>query len=144
MLDAGGNPNGPDFRGDPIVFDLWENNLYPAARPVRLRLLLDRGADVNSTLPKTHWSFKGYTLLLYRTSLAGLYGDFSPYTDAIELLERGADPNRVAEDGMTLAKMLVQHRAGFSQDKREPPAEFNALVDWLKAHGVDSVPGSGL
>src|SRR5256885_1014381 len=53
MLDAGGNPNGPDFRGNPIVFDLWVDNRYPADRPMRLRLLLDRGANVNSTVPKT-------------------------------------------------------------------------------------------
>jgi len=26
MLDAGGNPNGPDFRGNPIVFCLWDDN----------------------------------------------------------------------------------------------------------------------
>jgi hypothetical protein len=139
MLDAGGNPNGPDFRGDPIVFCLWDgNNRYPADRPLRLRLLLDRGADVNSTLPKTNLSFKGYTLLLYRTRV-GVIDDPTAYTDAIELLERGADSNRVADDGMTLVKMLVEHRAKFSQEKTGSPAEFNALVDWLKAHGVDSV-----
>src|SRR5204863_6830172 len=105
--------------------------------------LLDRGANVNSTVPKTSPFFPGYTLLLYRTHLYSAT-DPTAYTDAVELLERGADPNRVAEDGMTLVKMLVQHPAKFSQDKREPPAEFNALVDWLKAHGIDSVPGSGL
>jgi len=111
---------------------------------MRLRLLLDRGANINSTLPKTASSnFRGYTLLLYRTRL-GAIDDPTAYIDAVELLERGADPNRVAEDGMTLAKMLVQQRAEFSQRKTEPPAEFNALVDWLKAHGVDSVAGSGL
>ena len=55
---------------------------------MRLRLLLDRGANVNSTLPKTASDFRGYTLLLYRTRL----GDSDPtaYADAIELLERGA------------------------------------------------------
>ena len=145
MLDAGANPNGPDFRGDPIVFDLWEgNNRYPADRPLRLRLLLDRGANVNSILPKTAWpDFRGYTLLLYRTHLYSA-SDPTAYTDALELLERGADPNRVADDGMTLVKMLVEQRARFSEEKTEPPTEFNALVDWLKAHGVASVAGSGL
>ena len=134
MLDAGGNPNALDFRGDPIVFYIWNENFFPADRPMRLRLLLDRGADVNSILPKTASGFSGYSLVLYRTREGS--SDHSAYTDAVELLERGADPNRAADDGMTLAKMLAQQRAEFSQYGTPLPAEFNALVDWLKAHGT--------
>src|SRR5262249_20753003 len=31
LLDAGGNPNGPDFRGDPIIFELLNSSGYPEA-----------------------------------------------------------------------------------------------------------------
>ena len=134
MLDAGGNPNALDFRGDPIVFYIWNENFFPADRPMRLRLLLDRGADVNSTLPKTASDFAGYTILLYRTREGG--SDSSAYSDALELLQRGADPNRAADDGMTLAKMLAQQRAEFSKYQTPVPAEYVALIDWLKTHGV--------
>ncbi len=134
MLDAGGNPNALDFRGHPIVFYNWNENFFPADRPMRLRLLLDRGAGVNSILPKTASDFSGYTLLLYRTREGS--SDHSAYTDAIELLQRGADPNRVADDGMTLAKMLAQHRAEFLRYETALPPEFDALVESLKAHGI--------
>jgi hypothetical protein len=53
--------------------------------------------------------------------------------DALHLLERGADPNRVAVDGMTFAKMLTQHREHFS---RRAPAEFAPLWEWAQTHGI--------
>jgi hypothetical protein len=71
-------------------------------------------------------------LLLCRTS-SGL-DDRLGYADALYLLERGADPNRAAADGMTFAKMLTQHRAHFTAGKRAPP-EFEALWDWAEKHG---------
>jgi hypothetical protein len=52
------------------------------------------------------------------------------------LLERGADPNRVAGDGMTLAKMLIQHREKFTQEKTAPPRYFAPLWEWAETHGI--------
>ena len=134
MLDAGGNPNAPDFRGNPIIFDNWDLNFFEADRPARFRLLLDRGADVNSSMPETSPLFRNYSLVLFRTRV----GVFEPaaYTDALELLKRGADFTRVGDEGMTLAKMLAQHRAEFLSCGTEPPPEYAALVDWLKEHGL--------
>jgi hypothetical protein len=57
------------------------------------------------------------------------------YADALVLLERGADPNRAAADGMTLAKMLTQHREQFKSGRRVP-AEFAPLWDWAEKHGI--------
>jgi hypothetical protein len=57
------------------------------------------------------------------------------YGDALTLLERGADPNRAAADGMTFAKMLMEHRQHFTAGKRAPP-EFEALWDWAQTHGI--------
>jgi hypothetical protein len=59
------------------------------------------------------------------------------YADALFLLERGADPNRVARDGMTFAKMLMQHREQHWSNKTPPPS-FQALWDWAKARGLVS------
>ncbi|OLD87846.1 MAG: hypothetical protein AUG81_07965 [Verrucomicrobia bacterium 13_1_20CM_4_54_11] len=39
------------------------------------------------------------------------------YADALYLLERGADPNRVAADGMNFSKMLIQHWEHFTKDQ---------------------------
>ena len=50
MLDAGGDANGRDFKRQPIVFQNWQMTYNEAHRPQRLRLLLDRGTDVNSAL----------------------------------------------------------------------------------------------
>jgi len=135
LLDAGGNPNAPDFRGTPIVFGLWDLAYFEADRQARLRLLLDRGADINSTQPENSPLWPGYTLLMFRARM----GKFEPaaYADALDLLERGADLNHVAQDGATLVKLLAEHRQWFSEHGGEVPAAYQALWDWLKAHGVE-------
>jgi hypothetical protein len=99
----------------------------------RLNLLLDRGADINSAMPESASDSAGYTLLLYRTKM-GL-DDNLAYADALTLIERGADPNRAAVDGMMFAKMLTQHRAHFARTLRAPP-DFAALWDWAEKHGI--------
>jgi len=95
---------------------------------------LDRGADINSTMPERESEFAGYTLLLYRTRMGPDHSD--AYADALHLLARGADSNRAAADGMTFAKMLTQHRAHFARTLRAPPVEFAAVWDWAQTHGI--------
>lgn len=133
LLDAGGNPNGPDFRGDPIIFAIL-NDGYSGDCRDRLRLLLDRGADVNSTIPAKSSFFPGYTLLLYLTR----FGSNEPavYADALDLLERGADFNRTAQDRMTLIKMLAKDRREWSAKGQAVPPEYEKLCDWLRQHGA--------
>ena len=111
----------------------WYLGYYPNQARSRFELLLDRGADVNSAMPETASDSAGYTLLLYRTKM-GL-DDNLAYADALTLLERDADSNRAAADGMTFAKMLTQHRAHFARTLRTPP-EFKALWDWAETHGI--------
>lgn len=135
MLDAGGNSNARDEFGRPIILMNWYLGYYPDDQRARLDLLLDRGADINSTMPQTESDFAGYSLLLYRTKMGLDHSD--AYTDALHLLERGADPNLVAADGMTLAKMLTQHRAHFKSG-RGAPAEFASLWEWAQAHAIVS------
>src|SRR5207249_4549286 len=133
MLEAGGNPNTKNEFGEPMILKNWYLGYYPDQARSRLDLLLDHGADVNSAMPEDRSDSSGYTLLLYRTKM-GL-DDKLAYADALALLERGADPNRVAADGMTLAKMLTQHREQFKTG-RGVPAEFAALWDWAEKHGI--------
>jgi hypothetical protein len=135
MLDAGGNPNARDEFGRPIILMNWYLGYFPDQARARLDLLLDRGADVNSAMPETASDDAGYTLLLYRTKMGP--GDSLAYGDALTLLERGADPNRAAADGMTFEKMLNDHRSHFG---RTPPAEFARLWDWAETHGVFRQP----
>ncbi len=110
MLDAGGNPNARSEFGWPIVFMHFKLGYYKDEESARLDLLLDRGADINSTVPETESDRAGYTLLLYTTQ-NGLH-DSREYADALHLLERGADPNRVAADGMNFSKMLQLPKMG--------------------------------
>jgi len=133
MLDAGGDPNARNEFGWPIVFMHFKLGYYKDEERARLDLLLDRGADINSTVPETESDSTGYTLLLYTTQ-NGLH-DSREYADALHLLERGADPNRVAADGMTLAKMLAQHREHFTKGQGAP-AEFAPLWEWAETHGI--------
>jgi hypothetical protein len=79
----------------------------------------------------------GYTLLLYTTKDGS--HDSREYANALHLLERGADPNRTAADGMNLSKMLMDHRKQFTSG-RGPPAEFAALWDWAEKHGIVQQP----
>ena len=134
MLDAGGNSNALDEFGRPIVLMNWYLGYYPHDQRMRLDLLLDRGADINSTMPKSESQYAGYSLLLYRVRDGLNHSD--AYADALHLLERGADPNRVGLDGMTLGKILTEHRAHFQQTHEPPPAEFTALWDWAEKHGI--------
>jgi len=133
MLDAGGNPNARDEFGRPIILMNWYLGYYENDQRARFDLLLDRGADINATMPQSESQFAGYTLLLYRTEMGPRYSD--AYADALHLLERGADPNRVAGDGMNFSKMLIQHREQFTRD-RGAPAEFAPLWEWAQAHGI--------
>jgi uncharacterized protein len=129
MLDAGGNPNTRDEFGQPIILMNWYLGYYLQDARARLDLLLDYGADINATMPAERPE-SGYTLLLYRTKSGPDYHE--AYADALHLLERGADPNRVAADGMTLAKMLTEQRSHFT---RTPP-EFTSLWDSAVKNGI--------
>jgi hypothetical protein len=134
MLEAGGNPNARDELGRPIVLTIWDLGYYKSDERARLDLLLNRGADINSIMPNESWNCAGLTLLLCRTN-SGL-DDSLGYADALLLLDRGADPNRAAADGMTFGKMLVDHRAHFQRTRKPPPVEFATLWDWAEKHGI--------
>ncbi len=132
LLDAGGNPNGRDFFGDPIIFTVFHLQDYERKCRPRLRLLLDCGADVNSTRLKR--DVPGYTLLL---SVVREGGDQPvAFLDALDLLERGADFNRAAQDRIALVKMLAEQRRAWSANGRAAPPEYEKLCDWLRQHGV--------
>src|SRR6266699_3059574 len=139
MLEAGGNPNTRDEFGQPMILMNWYLGYFPNQARSRFELLLDRGADVNSAMPETASDSAGYTLLLYRTKMG--FDDNLAYADALTLLERGADPNRAAADGMTFAKMLMEHRQHFTAGKRRPPPEFKALWEWAQTYGILGQPG---
>lgn len=125
MLDAGGNPNAVDEQRRPIMFGIWQLGYFEDHQRARLELLLERGADINSALPDDESVQGGYTLLLYRAGLGR--SDATAYADALLLLERGADSDCAAKDGMTLAQLMQEHRAFFSPEVGGPPPEFERL-----------------
>jgi hypothetical protein len=134
MLEADGNPNTRDAFGRPMILMNWYLGYYPDQARSRFDLLLDHGADINSAMPEDGSDSSGYPLLLYRTKM-GL-DDKLAYADALDLLERGADPNRAGADGITFGKMLTEHRAHFGRTLKQPPTEFAALWDWAEKHGI--------
>jgi hypothetical protein len=134
MLDAGGEANTRDEFGRPMILMNWYLGYYKDQARSRLELLLDHGADVNSTMPNDRSDSAGYSLLLYRTAM-GL-DDKLAYSDALLLLERGADPNRAGPDGMTFSKILTDHRAYFQKTFRSSPTGFVALWDWAERHRI--------
>jgi hypothetical protein len=138
MLDGGGDPNGRDANGLPIIFLNWHAGYYTDSqyRP-RFSLLLERGADINATMPETGCC-GGYSLVLNVTDRA--LNEERNYEDALHLLELGADPNRVAADGMTLAKKLTARQEKFAREKKAPPREFERLWEWAQTHNLFSPP----
>jgi hypothetical protein len=134
MLEAGGNANARDEFGRPMILMNWYLGYYKDQARSRFELLLDHAADVNSAMPADGSDSAGYPLLIYRAAM-GL-DDNLAYSDALLLLQRSADPNRAGADGMTFGKMLMDHRAHFQRTHKSPPAEFIALWDWAKQHGI--------
>ena len=112
----------------------WYLGYYKDQARSRFELLLDHGADVNSTMPADGSAFAGYPLLLYRTAMGR--DDNLAYEDALLLLQRGADPNLSPADGMTFGKMLSDHKAHFQRTNKSPPPQFVALWDWAEQHGI--------
>jgi hypothetical protein len=68
------------------------------------------------------------------------FRDGLAYGDALHLLERVADPHRVAANGMTFARMLADHREILAQEKKAPPGDFEALWAWAQTHGILQQP----
>jgi hypothetical protein len=134
MLEAGGNANARDEFGRPIILMNWYLGYYQDQARSRLELLLDHGADLNSTLPKDRSDSAGYPLLLYRTAMG--VDDNRAYSDALLLLERGADPTLSGVDGMTFGNMLMAHKARFQGKLKRRPPEFTALWDWAEKRGI--------
>jgi len=134
MLEAGGKANTRDEFGRPIVLMNWYLGYYKDQARSRLELLLDHGADVNSTMPNDPSDSGGYPLLLYRTAMG--VNDNLAYSDALLLLERGADPTRAGDDGMTFGKILADHRAHFQTTHKSAPTEFATLWEWAEKHGI--------
>ena len=134
MLEAGGNANSRDEFGRPIILMNWYLGYYKDQARSRFELLLDHGADVNSTMPADGSAFAGYPLLLYRTAMGR--DDNLAYEDALLLLQRGADPNLSMADGMTFGKMLSDHKTHFQRTNKSPPPQFVALWDWAEQHGI--------
>lgn len=134
MLEARGNANSPDEFHRPMVLMNWYLGYYTNQARSRLELLLEHGVDVNSTMPNDGSDSAGYPLLLYRTAM-GIQDNLA-YSDALLLLQHGADPNRSAADGMTLGKMLRDHRSKFERAHKSLPTEFAALWEWAQQHGV--------
>jgi hypothetical protein len=135
MLDAGGDPNALSEYGWPIVFMHFKLAYYQDEERERLDLLLDRGADINSTVPARDSENAGYPLLLYTTRQGASVS--REYLEALHLLERGADPSRAGTDGMTFAQMLTEQREQFARaGGAPPPREFARLWDWAKTHGL--------
>jgi hypothetical protein len=139
MLDGGGDPNGRDANGVPIIFSNWDVGHYTDSqyRP-RLDLLLERGADINATMPETGRCCAGYSLLLYITARAR--DEERNYADALHLLERGADPHRAGADGTTFAKLLMDRRERLTAENRMLPPDFQPLWNWAQAHGLLAPP----
>ncbi len=134
MLEASGNPNANDEFGRPMILMNWYLGYYQEQARSRLELLLDHGADVNSTMPNDVSDSAAYSLLLYRTAM-GLKEN-AAYADALLLLERGADPNRAGADGATFGKMLMDHQAHFRRTLKSPPVEFTRLWDSAEKRGI--------
>ena len=85
-------------------------------------------------MPNDRSDSAGYPLLLYRTAMG--VDDKLAYSDALLLLERGADPTRAGADGMTFGKILADHRSHFQATHKSAPTEFAALWDWAERHAV--------
>jgi hypothetical protein len=134
MLEAGGNANTRDEFGRPMIVMNWYLGYYKDQARSRLELLLDHGADLNSTMPNDGSDSAGYPLLLYRTAMG--VEDELAYSDALLLLERGADPTRTGADGMTFGKILANHQAHFQTTHKSASTEFAALLDWAEKHAV--------
>ncbi len=150
MLDGGGDPNGRDEKGVPIIFSNWDVGAYTDRESqARFALLLERGVDVNATMPETGRCCHGYSLLLFRMSKGLRDGGEQAYADALQLLERGpihtalrrpARPSRRCSSSIgIISQGRRRHRRDNSRCSRKPGPTL--LQAQRTTHWTTSLPG---
>lgn len=134
LLDAGADPNTSGFvNPNPLLFELISTNNKDNDMAI---LLLQKGADVNVKYDN------GFTPVMYAAFSAGT----SPYwTDAWRLVlymleDAKCDYHYTTKNGMNLQEVIIKIRSDAAEKNIVMPPGFEAVVDWLTQHKINTSP----
>lgn len=134
LLDAGADPNTGGFGNpNPLLFEVMDRNRQNNDMAI---LLLQRGADVN----KQHEN--GFTPVMFAAFNAGITVFWSDVWRLVLYMLKDAkcDYSYTTKKGMNLQQIIKKIRADAAEQKIAMPTDFDAVVDWLKQHNIDTTP----
>ncbi len=132
LLDAGADPNMKGFVDpNPLLFEVIDRNREVNDMAI---LLLQKGADVNVKHEN------GFTPVMYAAFTAGTTTRWSDMWRLVlyMLKDLKCDYNYTTKNGMNLQQIIMKIRVDAAEQKIEMPAGFDAVVDWLKQHKIDT------
>ena len=99
-------------------------------------LMLQKGADVNAK------HANGITPVMFAAFTAGTTARWSEmWRLVLYMLEDAKCDYRYAtKNGMNLQNIIAKIRSDAAENNVLMPPGFNAVVDWLKQHKIDTVP----
>lgn len=134
LLDAGADPNTSGFVSpNPLLFQVIGDSQKQNAIAI---LLLQRGADVNVKHEN------GFTPVMFAAFTAGTSDLWSNLWKLVfYMLETSkCDYRYKNKNGMDLQNVIKKIRSEAATQKIVMPADFDAVVDWLDQHDIDTAP----
>jgi len=134
LLDAGANPDTRGFvNPNPLLFEVIGSSREENDMAI---LLLQKGADVNIKHDN------GFTLVMFAAFTAGTTALWSDVWRLVlyMLEEATCDYQYVTKKGMSLQHIITKIKADASEKNIVMPPDFDAVVDWLKQHKIDTAP----
>jgi len=134
LLDAGADPNTSSFVDpNPLLYEVIDRNREITDMAI---LMLQKGADVNAK------HANGITPVMFAAFTAGTTARWSDmWRLVLYMLEDAKCDYRYAtKNGMNLQNIIAKIRSDAAENNVLMPPGFNAVVDWLKQHKIDTVP----
>ncbi len=136
LLDAGANPNCKGYaKPNPLLFykigpDRNQNDIAI--------LLLQRGADKNAI------NDEQLTPVMAAAFRAGTTETWADAWRVVYYLLKDAQADYIYtnKDGISLTTIIKNIRAEATEKKIIMPADFTAVVEWLKQHNMDTAPAT--
>jgi hypothetical protein len=136
LLAAGADPNIHGYtNSDPLLFEAIGATKQQNDIAI---LLIEKGANINAKAP----NYNEMTPVMFAANNAKTSEYWLDVWRLVRYLleEKGCDYSYTTWDGNNLGKIIRSIRGEAQEKQIAMPADFIAVVDWLKQHHIDTVP----